>query len=215
MNRYELKMRAKDALQGKWIIAIAVTIIALILNNIHLSTDTSIFRFSGSWMEHIRVLSPLSSVSSSISSLINFILSGPVAYGVAFFYLNILREDEARVESMFQGFKRFLDTLLAYLFISIFTFLWFLLLIIPGIIAGLSYSMTYYILIDHPELTPLEAIRLSKEIMVGHKGELFVLGLSFIGWFFLGLITFGVGLLYVIPYFNATLAEFYLSIKGE
>ena len=215
MNRYELKMRAKEALQGKWIIAIAVTIIALILNNIHLSTDTSIFRFSGSWMEHIRVLSPLSSVSSSISSLINFILSGPVAYGVAFFYLNILREDEARVESMFQGFKRFLDTLLAYLFISIFTFLWFLLLIIPGIIAGLSYSMTYYILIDHPELTPLEAIRLSKEIMVGHKGELFVLGLSFIGWFFLGLITFGVGLLYVIPYFNATLAEFYLSIKGE
>ena len=215
MNRYELKMRAKDALQGKWIIAIAVTIIALILNNIHLSTDTSIFRFSGGWMEHIRVLSPLSSVSSSISSLINFILSGPVAYGVAFFYLNILREDEARVESMFQGFKRFLDTLLAYLFISIFTFLWFLLLIIPGIIAGLSYSMTYYILIDHPELTPLEAIRLSKEIMVGHKGELFVLGLSFIGWFFLGLITFGIGLLYVIPYFNATLAEFYLSIKGE
>lgn len=215
MNRYELKMRAKEALQGKWIIAIAVTIIALILNNIHLSTDTSIFRFSGGWMEHLRVLSPLSSVSSSISSLINFILSGPVAYGVAFFYLNILREDEARVESMFQGFKRFLDTLLAYLFISIFTFLWFLLLIIPGIIAGLSYSMTYYILIDHPELTPLEAIRLSKEIMVGHKGELFVLGLSFIGWFFLGLITFGVGLLYVIPYFNATLAEFYLSIKGE
>lgn len=215
MNRYELKMRAKEALQGKWIIAIAVTIIALILNNIHLSTDTSIFRFSGGWMEHLRVLSPLSSVSSSISSLINFILSGPVAYGVAFFYLNILREDEARVESMFQGFKRFLDTLLAYLFISIFTFLWFLLLIIPGIIAGLSYSMTYYILIDHPELTPLEAIRLSKEIMVGHKGELFVLGLSFIGWFFLGLITFGIGLLYVIPYFNATLAEFYLSIKGE
>ncbi len=215
MNRYELKSRAKEALQGKWIIAIAFTIIALILGNIRLSTDTSFFRFSGSWMDHLRILTPFDSVTSSISSLINFVLSGPVAYGVAFFYLNMLREDDARVESMLQGFKRFLDTLLAYLFISIFTFLWFLLLIIPGIIAGLSYSMTYYIMIDHPELTPLEAIRLSKEIMMGHKGELFVLGLSFIGWFFLGLITFGIGLLYVIPYFNATLAEYYLSIKGE
>ncbi len=215
MNRYELKMRAKEALQGKWIIAVAVTIIALILNNIHLSTGTSIFRFSSGWMTNLRVLSPLSSASSSISSLINFILSGPVALGIAFFYLNLLREDEARVESLFHGFKRFLDALISHILITIFTFLWFLLLIVPGIIAGLSYSMTYYILIDHPELSPIEAIRLSKELMNGHKGELFILWLSFIGWFFLGIITFGIGLLYAIPYFNTTLAEFYLNIKGE
>ncbi|OJV64568.1 MAG: hypothetical protein BGO41_13245 [Clostridiales bacterium 38-18] len=215
MNRYELKMRAKEALHGKWIIAVAVTIIALILNNIHLSTGTSIFRFSSGWMTNLRVLSPLSSASSSISSLINFILSGPVALGIAFFYLNLLREDEARVESLFHGFKRFLDALISHILITIFTFLWFLLLIVPGIIAGLSYSMTYYILIDHPELSPIEAIRLSKELMNGHKGELFILWLSFIGWFFLGIITFGIGLLYAIPYFNTTLAEFYLNIKGE
>ena len=73
--------------------------------------------------------------------------------------------------------------------------------------------MSYYILADNPELTAREALRKSKEMMVGHKLDLFILMLSFFGWYLLGAITFGIAYIYIIPYLNATMANFYNSIK--
>jgi len=99
--------------------------------------------------------------------------------------------------------------------VGIFIFLWSLLLIVPGFIAALKYSMVYYILADNPQIGVFEAIRESKRITDGHKWELFVLYLSFLGWMILGAITFGVGYLYVTPYMTTTIANFYDKIKGE
>ena len=78
-----------------------------------------------------------------------------------------------------------------------------------------SYAMTWYVLADHPEMGANEAITKSKEIMQGHRMELFILQLSFIGWFLLGSITFGLAYIYVIPYMETTIANFYNEIKGE
>lgn len=88
-----------------------------------------------------------------------------------------------------------------------------MLLVIPGIIKGLSYSMATYILADHPEMTARQALNESKRIMDGHKMDLFLLELSFIGWLLLVGITCGIAIIYVGPYMNATMVNFYNSIK--
>ena len=98
---------------------------------------------------------------------------------------------------------------------NVFIFLWSLLLIIPGIIKSYSYAMTPYILVDKPELSANEAIEESMRLMSGHKFDLFYLQLSFIGWFILALLTAGIGFLWLTPYYNSTVASFYLSLKAE
>jgi len=98
---------------------------------------------------------------------------------------------------------------------GIFVFLWSLLLLIPGIIKGLAYSQTFYLLKDHPEYTVLEAITESRKRMVGYKWKYFLLHLSFIGWGILCLISLGIGLLWLVPYYNATMAAFYNEIIAD
>lgn len=96
-----------------------------------------------------------------------------------------------------------------------FVFLWSLLLFVPGIIKTLSYAMTNYILVDKPELSANEAINLSKDMMYGHKFDLFYLYLSFTGWFILCLFTFGIGFLWFFPYAQTAQASFYLDVKED
>ena len=98
---------------------------------------------------------------------------------------------------------------------SIYTFLWTLLLIIPGVIKGLSYSMTPFILTDKPELSANEAIELSMKMMDGHKMDLFVLLLIFCGLTLLSVVTLFIGLLWVTPYMYMRLAAFYEDVKAE
>jgi uncharacterized membrane protein len=96
---------------------------------------------------------------------------------------------------------------------KIFIFLWTLLLIIPGIIKSYAYSMVPYILADNPNIGIKKAISLSNEMTRGHKFDMFVLDLSFIGWYLLGAIAFGIGIIFVLPYQNATDAELYLVLR--
>ena len=106
-------------------------------------------------------------------------------------------------------------SLAAYLLMSIFIILWFLLLIIPGIIACLRYSQTYYILSEDENIGPLEAISKSKEMMVGNKWKLFCLYCRFIGWFILCIITLGFAGLYVGPYIIQCCANFYNDLIND
>ena len=96
-----------------------------------------------------------------------------------------------------------------------YIFLWSLLLVIPGIIKMFSYSMTPYILEENPELSADEAIDRSRAMMKGHKFDLFWLILSFIGWFILCGLTLGIGLLWLMPYLNTTMAAFYEDVKAD
>ena len=98
---------------------------------------------------------------------------------------------------------------------QIFTCLWTLLLIVPGIIKAYSYSMTPYILVDNPELSVREAIRKSQQMMVGQKFNLFYLQLSFIGWFFLACFTGGIGFLWLVPYYQTAQAAFYQNLRNS
>jgi uncharacterized membrane protein len=98
---------------------------------------------------------------------------------------------------------------------GILIFLWTLLLIIPGIIKAYAYRMVPYILADNPNIGVRKAIALSNEMTMGHKFDMFVLDLSFIGWYLLGSLALGIGVIFVMPYENATNAELYLVLRKE
>ena len=112
----------------------------------------------------------------------------------------------------FSGDK-YLDIVKTMLLKGVYNFLWFLLLIIPGIVKSYAYSMVPYILTDNPNIGASRAIELSNQMTEGHKFDIFVLELSFIGWYLLGLILFIVGTFFVHPYVNATKAELYLALR--
>lgn len=99
---------------------------------------------------------------------------------------------------------------------GLFTFLWSLLLIVPGIIKAYEYRMIPYLLADCPEMSREDAFRISKEMMQGQKMEAFILDLSFIGWHLLSAITCGIlEIFYVAPYVHATNAELFLALRGQ
>lgn len=98
---------------------------------------------------------------------------------------------------------------------EILLFFWTLLLIIPGLIKYYAYSMVPYILAENPNIGADEAITLSNKMTKGHKLDMFILDLSFIGWYILGALAFGVGIFFVMPYENATYAELYLVLREE
>lgn len=150
-----------------------------------------------------------------IGGLVSLIITGPLTLGMAKIFLNITNQKEFKYEDIFNGFYDFQRSFLAHLLILVFTVLWALLFIIPGIIAALSYSLTYYIMAEDSEITANEARLKSKELMVGFKGDLFMLGLSFIGWAFLCLFTLGIGFLWLIPYMNTSFALFYRKVVSS
>jgi len=159
------------------------------------------------------IMSAGSGVSFGILSI--FLL--PVMVGEAKFFLSLKDTDNVDMNLLFDGFKgeRYLRNVAQMFLKYLFIFLWTLLLIVPGIIKTFSYAMVPFILADDAiELGEESSITVSRRMMHGHKGELFVLYLSFIGWMLLSMLTLGVlWLLYVGPYFEQTRAIFYEKVK--
>jgi len=123
--------------------------------------------------------------------------------------VSLIRKEETSAGDVCEGFGFFGKALWLAIITSFFVFLWSLLLIVPGIIKSLSYALAPYILGDNPQMTAREALRESKRIMAGKKGKLFWLGLTFIGWWLVGMITLGIGFIWIYPYIQATFAAFY------
>lgn len=185
-----LMRMAYESLKGKWGLAIGTFLIYIILTGS--SGSIGIF-----------------------GSVISLLIAGPFALGAATFSLSISRGQEARLEQIFQGFNRFTTALGAYLLMVVFVLLWTLLLIIPGIIAALSYSMTFYILSDEPSAGAEDALKKSKKMMDGYKLKLFYLCFRFFLLGLLCILTLGIGFLWLIPYVHITMAKFYDDIKGN
>lgn len=204
MNRANLKQTAKDNLAGNFGTAIIAMIIVAIATGVPSAISTNLTQ-SGS-----------SGGSFFISIISLFIL--PIQIGLLRVHMNITEDGSSKLESILSGFMdgRYLKNVLTLFLMGLFTFLWTLLLIIPGIIKGLAYSMTPYILADpdFEHLSATEAIGKSSDMMDGYKMEYFILGLSFILWIFLVIITCGIAVFYVGPYMQQTMTEFYYEVKG-
>lgn len=141
------------------------------------------------------------------------ILAGPIGVGLALVQLSVLRGEQAEFGDMFKGFNNFGTTCGAGVLVGVFTFLWSLLFVIPGIVKAYSYSMTFYILADHPEMKATDAITASRMMMKGRKWDLFVLDLSFFWWIVLVSVSCGIAAIYVEPYMEMSHASFYEAIK--
>ncbi len=150
-----------------------------------------------------------------IGSIASIIITPSLTIGVILFCLDLSYGKSAEVGRIFHGFQYCGKALWLTILVAVFTFLWALLLYIPGIIKGISYSMSYYILAENPEMTAREALNESKAIMHGHKMEYFVLQLSFIPWILLCTITLGIAMIYVQPYMQLTTTNFYHKIKRQ
>ena len=183
-----LMANARDSLRGFWGLAIGALIIYFL-----------VFCVLG--------LFPV------IGTIATYIIVGPMTVGGVRFTLSVSRREKPEIGQLFSGFDRFGTHLAAYLLQTLFVCLWTLLLIIPGIIAALSYSMTYFIIAEDSSISASEAITKSKKMMKGNKWKLSYLGFRFTGWFLLAMLSCGIGFLWVGPYMYVSYAKFYDDLK--
>lgn len=184
---------ARETLKGKWKLAIKVTLVYIV----------------------IQILLGFLSKVTNLTPLISFVINAPLALGLAIFWISFSRNNNPNLDQIFEGFESWGRAIKAQLLTTIFTLLWTLLLIIPGIIAALSYSQIFYILSEDKNIGINDAIEKSKKMMYGYKWKFFRLQLRFIGWALLCILTLGIGFLWLIPYIQVTAAKFYDDIKGE
>ena len=144
-------------------------------------------------------------------SIINYIFQ----IGLTKYMINFVQNKKKSLKELFTNFKNYKKIIITYLYQIKNIFLWALLLIIPGIIKKYSYSLVPYILIDNKNLKAKDILKLSEDMMKGHKKDLFILNLSFIGWYILSYFTFGILLLWLAPYMLVTTANFYNEIKDQ
>lgn len=199
MNRIELKNRAKESLKGKYGEAIKLLLITFAIS------------FATGFV--IGFLNLDEDIAELISSIVSFAVAGLLGFGTVSFFLKISRNETVTYKELFSKINMCFSYLAISLLVGLFTALWSLLLIIPGIIAAINYSLVYFVKLDNPELGALEVLRKSKEMMNGHKWDFFVLILSFLGWAILGIFTLGILYLWLVPYMQVTYANFYNSLK--
>ena len=189
----------KKDLKGRWLEAALLTFVLMLIT----------FLFSAI------VGRGLDLIYTGLSPLASLLLL-PLSWGWSITFLECHRgdTDPFNIKNLFVGYKDFSRIFTTIFLQGLYTILWTLLLIVPGIIKGLSYALTPYILKDNPELKNNAAIEKSMQMMDGHKMDLFILDLSFIGWVLLSMLTCGILVLYVEPYMMATKSAFYLELKG-
>jgi uncharacterized membrane protein len=189
-----LMKEARASLKGRWRLAIKASFIVIAI--------TAIPGF-------IKIGEDL-----SVGDVLSLFIIGPFSFGTALFFLNFLREEHPKLHYLFEGFNFWWRTTKAYLLMTLYIFLWALLLIIPGIIRAFAYSQTFYVLADDKEIGARAALRKSMVMMKGYKWKLFRVHLRILGLAILCIFTLGIGFIWLLPYAQVVLAKFYEDIKG-
>ena len=235
MNSSNFRQKARDALSGKWILAVIAGLIASVLGaTVGTSSGSVSFDFSTEDFEGVDMEAAFSALGITpqiitavlavigffaaiglIYSVIIFVIGSPVAIGYAQFNLDLVDGKEGTIGSMFGRFNQMKDAIISRFLRGLFVFFWSLLFVIPGIIASYSYAMTDFVLAENPGMSARDAINESKNLMEGNRWRLFCLEFSFIGWAILAVLTLGIGSLWLTPYVQASLAAFYREIKRE
>lgn len=190
MTRAELKAKAKAQLQGK----IGKIFLCMLI---------------------VVAISAACNLVPGIGTIASIIIAPALSIGLYLVFLDMTYGKDPEVSTLFNGFQYTGKALWLTILVGVFTFLWALLCYIPGIVKSLSYSMSYYVLAENPNMTAREALNVSKRITEGHKMDLFVLSLSFIPWLLLVMVTCGIAAIYVAPYMQLTITNFYHEIKDQ
>ncbi|MBO4434033.1 MAG: DUF975 family protein [Bacteroidales bacterium] len=223
------KREARESLRGNWapcVLAMALYIVVTMVcmspsymyQLLHptFSQDLAYAAQTNNITDMIGIYGGMSRMSS-IGSLLQILILNAVTVGFMGAFLKFYREkDTAVAGNMFNmAFKDYGHKILGMFLMGLFIFLWTLLLIIPGIIKSFSYAMTPYILNEYPNVGVNDSIDISRKMMKGHKLDLFLLELSFIGWILLSILTLGIGLLWLGPYMQTSMSIFYEDVKAE
>ena len=190
MNRAELKAKAKAQLQGK----IGKIFLCMLI---------------------VVAISAACNLVPGIGTIASIIIAPTLSIGLYLVFLDMTYGKDPEVSTLFNGFQYTGKALWLTILVGVFTFLWALLCYIPGIVKSIAYSMSYYVLAENPNMTAREALNVSKRITNGHKMDLFVLSLSFIPWLLLVMVTCGIAAIYVAPYMQLTITNFYHEIKDQ
>ena len=223
-NRQQVKEQAKQIMKRNYWKMFVVTLIASTLtsekttiiervqdfasNNISYDTSPIFYSYNFQYIFYSFI-----SVASILGIFYTIFIGNVIVVGKnRYFIKNHVENPE--LGEIFSGFKgNYLNVVKIMFLMDLKTLLWLFLFIVPGIIKAYEYSMIPYLLAENPNLSADEAFSLSKQMTTGQKADLFVLDLSFIGWIILGLICCGIGILFVLPYPQATRAEVYLNLR--
>lgn len=197
MDNTQLRAEARHLLTGRWNACALMTLIVSVLSG----SISAVFGRKG----------PFSFLGSPLSLFVG----APLNLGVSAIFLKLYEGKGFEYEEIFHGFRDYGRAVVAGLLTSLYVLLWSLLLIVPGVIAALGYSMTFYVLVENPGMPASQAMALSKRMMEGHKMDLFMLLLSFIGWFILCIFSMGIGFFWLGPYMQMSVTIFYRQIKAQ
>lgn len=223
MNLKYYRSRARLALSGNWLLSALVAIVAGLLGGtlvlgsggggqVNIDEQT-LAAMPAEAREILLVILAVVVPVLAIYGLICFILGGTVRLGYCKYLLDQQDNQPLKVGTLFSQFHQFGNGICLHILTALFTALWSLLFIVPGIIANYRYAMAPFIQAEHPEYTASQCISMSKDMMRGRKWELFCLDLSFIGWILLCALTLGIGYLFLTPYTNASRAAFYREMS--
>ena len=208
----EIRKEARSLMSGNWGSAVLLTLVYLIIVG-GISFTVS---FVGTIVE--MQVNDYGITSQILSFFTNLFISFPLAFSLVLLYVGFVRgENRLSVGGIFKAFKspHYLNSIGVYFLMGLFTALWTMLFIIPGIIKSLSYALAPYILADNPELSANEAIDESIAMMKGHKADLFLIQLGYAALAILSLLALGIPLLWLDPYYKVVYAKFYEEVKAE
>ena len=194
----DYRLKAWQKMSGKWgTLAVMMLIFSLIMGAV----------------DSLSAVDPY--ILGSVVSVATLLLLGPFDLSWAYVSQNVQQGKNVEIADLFFGFKNFVQAFVLELVNGILIFLWSLLLIIPGIIKMFSYSMSFFILNENPQISFSDARKKSIEMMDGYKWRLFCLYFSFIGWILLCILTLGILFFWIGPYMQVAKAEFYANLKAE
>lgn len=225
-NRSELKSKTKNVMKRSYWVMFVVSLVAMLLCGdlfnsvkdvtVDLNTPATNFAYEIPTIAVPTVVGILASIVA-IGAILGFFyrvfVANVIEVGKSRYFLNNTKE-KAEFFTLFSGFgSNYLNVVKVMLIRDFKLVLWTLLLIVPGVIKSYEYQVIPYLLAEDSSMSSSEAFYNSKQMTQGHKFSMFVLDLSFVGWYILGILLFGIGTLFVYPYKNGVAAELYLELK--
>jgi len=230
-DRKKYKKFALIQLKGRWGVPVLITITIWLITSLFQIPDlVRVFKNQDFWnlvyseysdfqsffIAYNTALDSISSKGSTLLSIIQLIVGAILEVAAISVYLRMSRSPEKVSFSLFiEGLNSWGRAILAALWKFLWVYLWALLFIIPGIIKAIAYSQMFYLINEYPDMSIPKSMNISKVITRGHKGELFAMYLSFIGWALLACLTCGIGMIWLKPYFRMTTVNAYHALMKD
>jgi len=225
-DRKRYKSFAKQQLKGRWAVPVLFTALTLLISSIFNVPGYIALMNSGdfagliaegaSGSDILMAFSDSIPAGDTLTSTISWLVEAVLAMAAITVYLKMSRSpDPVSFRDFIEGLNLWGRAVLAALWQWLWIFLWSMLFVIPGIVKAVAYSQTEFIIAEYKDVSVAQAVRISKTITQGHKGDIFVTMLSFLGWAVLAGMTFGIGFIFLSPYYNMTMTNVYHALMKE